>query len=101
MAASAWRLDQSERIPCLLTDIPKSYTDSLQLGGLRGARIGLLTNLLGTDPADAEIATVVRGAVNRVKAQDAEIVEVTIPGLNEVMLDRLDGFLILSAGLQV
>ena len=76
--------------------VPKSYTDSLQLAGLRGARIGLLTNLLGTDPADAEVTTVVRAAVGQMKAQDAEVVEVTIPGLNEVMLDRMNGFLILS-----
>jgi amidase len=76
--------------------VPKSYTDSLQLAGLRGTRIGLLTNLLGTDPADAEVTTVVRAAVGEMKVQDAEVVEVTIPGLNEVMLDRMNGFLILS-----
>ena len=75
---------------------PKSYTDFLQLGGLRGARIGSLTNLFGTDPADAEIATVVRAAINQMKTQDAEIVEVTIPGLNELLMDRLNGFLILT-----
>ena len=68
----------------------------MQLAGLRGTRIGLLTNLLGTDPADAEVTTVVRAAVGQMKAQDAEVVEVTIPGLNEVMLDRMNGFLILS-----
>ena len=50
--------------------IPKSYTDSLQLAGLRDARIGLLTALLGTDPADAEVATIVRAAVN----------QMTVPG---------------------
>jgi len=76
--------------------IPTSYTDSLQLAGLRGARIGLLTALFGTDPADAEVATVVRGAVNQMKAQGAEVVEVTIPGLNELLLDRLRGFLVLA-----
>lgn len=76
--------------------IPKSYTDSLQLAGLRGARIGLLTALFGTDPADAEVATVVRGAVNQMKAQGAEVVEVTIPGLNELLLDRVRGFLVLA-----
>src|ERR1700731_4747756 len=32
---------------------PKSYTDFLQLAGLRGAHVGLLTALLGTDPDDA------------------------------------------------
>jgi amidase len=76
--------------------VPKSYTDFLQLAGLRGARIGLLTSLFGTDPADAEVATVVRAAVSQMKGQGAEIVEVTIPGLNELLMDRLNGFLILT-----
>ena len=76
--------------------VPKSYTDFLQLGGLRGARVGALTSLFGTDPADAEVATVVRAAINQMKAQGAELVDVTIPGLNELLMDRVNGFLILT-----
>jgi amidase len=76
--------------------VPKSYTDFLQLGGLRGARIGALTHLFGTDPADAEIATVVRAAINQMKAQGAELVDVMIPGLHELLMDRVNGFLILT-----
>ena len=76
--------------------VPKSYTDALQLSGLRGARIGLLTALLGTDPDDAEVATVVRKAVDEMKLQGAEVVEVTIPGLSELLLDRMRGFLVLA-----
>ena len=76
-------------------NIPTSYTDFLQLNGLRGARIGLLTALLGTDSADAEVATVVRGAVNEMKGQGAEVVEVTIPGLADLLTDRANGFLVL------
>src|SRR6185369_2374551 len=70
--------------------------DFLEPAGLRGARIGLLTPLFGTDPADAEIATVVRAALREMTAQGAEVVEVTIPRLNETMLDRMNGFLILT-----
>jgi Asp-tRNA(Asn)/Glu-tRNA(Gln) amidotransferase A subunit family amidase len=66
-------------------NVPKSYTDFLQLSGLRGARIGLLTDLLGSEPADTEVATVVRKAVNEMKQPGAEVVEVSIPGLNELM----------------
>ena len=76
-------------------NIPKSYTDSLQLTGLRNARIGLLTSLFEWDPADAEIAAVVRAAINEMKLQGAELVEVTIPGLKELLLDRLNGFLVI------
>jgi amidase len=74
---------------------PKSYTDFLQLTGLRGVRIGLLTALLGTDPADAEVASVVRGAVGEMRSQDVEVVDVTIPGLTDLLTDRANGFLVL------
>jgi amidase len=62
---------------------------------LRGARVGLLTALLGTDPADAEVAAVVRGAVEEMRGQGAEIVEVSIPDLTELLTDRVNGFLII------
>jgi Asp-tRNA(Asn)/Glu-tRNA(Gln) amidotransferase A subunit family amidase len=78
-------------------NIPKSYTDYLQLTALRGARLGLVPALLGTDPADAEVAAVVRGAVEEMKGQGAEIVEVSIPGLTELLTDRANGFLITPA----
>jgi amidase len=76
-------------------NIPKSYTDFLQLTGLRGARVGLLTDLLGTNPADAEVASVVREAVSEMKGQGAEVVDVAIPGLSELLTDRANGFLII------
>jgi amidase len=66
-------------------NIPKSYTDFLQLTALQGARIGLLTALLGTDPADADVASVVRAAVGQLKGQGAEIVDIAIPGLTELL----------------
>src|SRR5712671_906293 len=67
--------------------IPKSYTDFLQLNGLRGARIGLLTDLLAPEPADAEVAMIVRASVNEMKGQGADVIEVTIPGVKEHMAD--------------
>jgi len=76
-------------------NIPKSYTDFLQLTALRGVRIGLLTDLLGTDPADAEVASVVRGAAGEMKGQGAEIVDVAIPGLSDLLMDKANGFLII------
>jgi len=76
-------------------NIPKSYTDFLQLTGLRGARIGLATALLGSDAEDAEIANVVRASVNEMKIAGADVVEVTIPDLKELMTDRFGGNLII------
>ena len=58
-------------------NIPKSYTEFLQLTGLRGARIGLATDLLGSDPADAEVAAVVRTAVSEMTQSGAQVVEVS------------------------
>ena len=74
---------------------PKSYTDFLQLAGLHGTRIGLLTTLLGTDPADAEVASVVRGAVDEMNGHGVEVVYVTIPDLADLLTDRANGFLVL------
>jgi len=74
---------------------PKSYTDFLQLTGLHDARIGLLTALLGTDPADAEVASVVHGAVDEMKGQGVEVVDVMMPGLADLLTDRANGFLVL------
>jgi amidase len=75
--------------------VPKSYTESLQLNGLHGARIGLLADLLGSAPEDAEVATVVRAAVTEMKRGGAEISEVRIAGLAELLTDRFGGFLVL------
>jgi len=44
-----------------------------------------VTDLLGSDPEDAEIATVERAAVNEMKLAGADVVEVTIPGLKELL----------------
>jgi len=61
--------------------IPKSYTDFLQLTGLRGARIGILKELLSKVPEDEEVAAVIRAASQEMKAAGAEIVEVSMPSL--------------------
>jgi amidase len=68
-------------------NIPRSYADFLQLTGLRGARIGVVTAMFARDPDDAEVATVVRAAINEMKLQGADIVEVLIPHLAELLND--------------
>ena len=72
-----------------VANIPRSYTDFLHLDGLRGARIGLLTDLFALDPTDAEVASAVRSAVNEMNGQGAEVVEVTIPDVKEHMNDGI------------
>jgi len=76
-------------------NIPQSYTAFLQPGGLRGARIGLLTELLGEDPEDAEVTAVIRTAKEEMSGLGAEIVEIAIPGLRDLLHDRMGGLLVL------
>ena len=65
--------------------LPKGFAGSLDGGALKGARIGVLKNFFGTAPEDEEVSGIVRRAVEQMKAQGAEIVEIAIPGLDEVV----------------
>jgi amidase len=67
------------------THIPRSYRESLQAGALKGLRIGALKNLFGAAPEDAEVGGIDRKALDAMKAAGAEIEDVTIPGLDEVL----------------
>jgi Asp-tRNA(Asn)/Glu-tRNA(Gln) amidotransferase A subunit family amidase len=64
--------------------IPR-FRDALGGATLKGARIGVLKNYFGTAPEDEEVAGVVRKAIDAMKTEGAEIVEVTIPGLDEAL----------------
>ena len=64
--------------------IPRSYTAQFDLGGLRGARIGLLTDFLGRDPIHSDVNRIVDNAVARMTAMGATVVRVTIPNLDEL-----------------
>lgn len=61
--------------------IPETYTAFLRPDALQGARIGILTDLFGTDPADEEVNAVVRASAQEMAAAGAQLVEVSIPGL--------------------
>lgn len=67
--------------------IPKSYRDTLAPGGLKGARIGVLRTLFGTAPEDEEVAALVRKALDGMKAQGAEVVDIAVPGLDDLLRD--------------
>ena len=72
--------------------IPESYADSLNARGLAGARLGMLTLLLAQDPEDEEVASVMTSAVHVMEQGGAEIVDMEIPGLAEL----LDSYVVLS-----
>jgi amidase len=65
--------------------IPKSYRDALDANGLKGARIGVLRALWGTAPEDDEVAAIVRKALDGFKAQGAEVVDIVVPGLDDLL----------------
>lgn len=65
--------------------IPKSYRDALTPEGLKGARIGVVRSLFGTAGEDKEYGAVVNDALKRMKEQGAEVIEVSIPGLDDLL----------------
>jgi amidase len=67
--------------------IPKSYREGLTPGGLKGARIGVLRSLFGAAPEDDEVGNVVRKALDDMKAQGAEVVDLTVPGMDDLLRD--------------
>jgi amidase len=67
--------------------IPKSYRDALTADAVKGARIGVLRALWGSAPEDDEVAGIVRKALDGFKAQGAEVIDVTVPGLEDLIRD--------------
>src|SRR4029453_7555992 len=62
-----------------------SFVRALDTASLRGTRLGVLTSYFGTESDDQEAARVVRAAIDKLKARGAEIVDVTIPGLDSLV----------------
>ncbi|GIP20285.1 amidase family protein [Paenibacillus sp. J22TS3] len=65
--------------------IPKSYTQFLDVSGLKGARIGVATELFGTKPEEMPVTKVVNQAVEEIKGLGATAVPVQIPNLAAIM----------------
>jgi amidase len=64
--------------------IPGRYTASLDPAGLKGARIGLLTDFMGRDQVHRDVNAVVDAAVAKMTALGATVVRVSIPSLDEL-----------------
>jgi amidase len=67
--------------------IPKTYREALAADGLKGARIGILRSLWGGAPEDEEVSVIVRRALDAMKAQGAEVIEISVPGLDDLLRD--------------
>ena len=66
---------------------PESYLDSLKPGSLKGARIGVLRSLFAIVPDDVDGKAVYDRAIAALRAAGAEVIEVAIPGLDEMLND--------------
>jgi Asp-tRNA(Asn)/Glu-tRNA(Gln) amidotransferase A subunit family amidase len=64
------------------------YSKSLDKRGLEGAKIGVLLNLFGTDQVHEEVNHATEIAMKEMKLLGAQVVEVTIPGLDTDKLIR-------------
>jgi Asp-tRNA(Asn)/Glu-tRNA(Gln) amidotransferase A subunit family amidase len=70
---------------------PQSYVSSLERDGLRGARIGLLTDLMGTEAIHEEVNVAVHNAVQLMEQLGATVLRVTIPQLTTLTADLAMG----------
>ena len=67
--------------------IPASYRAALRANALNGARIGVVRSLFGTAAEDQEIASIVQKALDSLKKAGAEVMDVPIPGLDDLLRD--------------
>jgi amidase len=67
--------------------VPKSYRDTLTAGRLKGARIGVLRGLFGSAPEDQEVSELTRKALDSMKSQGAEVIDVVVPGMDDLLHD--------------
>lgn len=65
--------------------IPESYRQFLEREGLKGKRLGLLKSYLETTPPEKEMTDVVLAAVEAMKKEGAEAVEIEIEELSELL----------------
>lgn len=64
-----------------------AYRRGLQRDALKGARIGVVRSLFGTAPDDQEVTTIVNRALEAMKKAGADVSDVTVPGLDDLLLD--------------
>jgi amidase len=65
--------------------IPASYRALLRPDALTGARIGVVRALFGSAAEDEEVTAVVNKTLDALKQGGAEVIDVVIPGLDELL----------------
>jgi amidase len=78
-----------------VTRTPASYAAGLRADALKGARVALVTNLMGTDAESQEVNGPVRKAADDMRARGAEVVEIAIGDVEALARpDRFKGFVV-------
>jgi amidase len=82
-----------------LGQIPKTYTSFLDADGLRGARLGVVAELLGDKAEHAEVNRVFNEATARMTSLGATMLPIRIPNMNEyrVSADNYEAWDLLQA----
>ena len=83
-----------------LGQIPETYTSYLDSNGLRGARLGVLVELLGDQPEHAEVNRVFKAATVRLESLGATVFPIRIPNMNDyrgIGTDRYEAWDLLNA----
>ena len=65
--------------------VPASFADFLTEDALAGARIGAVTWLLGDAPENEPVAAVIRAALETMEAAGAEVLDVELPGVPDLL----------------
>jgi amidase len=64
--------------------VPKSYADSLDADGLKGARLGVMMNMFGKDAVHAEVNRVTEEAIKSLQKLGAAIVRFSLPAYEDL-----------------
>lgn len=73
-----------------LGQIPKTYTSFLDANGLKGARFGVVVELMGDRPEHAEVNRVFEAAMAQLTGLGATVARVQIPNMNDYSFARID-----------
>jgi Asp-tRNA(Asn)/Glu-tRNA(Gln) amidotransferase A subunit family amidase len=65
--------------------IPRTYLSALNDTSMRTVRIGVVRSLFGGAPEDAEVAAVVQKALDAMESLGAEVIDVDVPRLQELL----------------
>ena len=63
--------------------VPRSYRELLKADALEGLKIGVVKELFGGTPDDEEVTTIDRQALESMRRAGAELVELSLPGIDE------------------